>query len=359
MLVFLCCPLLSMAQVTFNFMPEIHGRTLEGLLMVRIGNASPQMRSVYLVITVTEQQAGRVVSVRTPRFDLRPGVAALPQGVFARGGVEFARNQLAVVIKQSNQFPEGQYEYCYRLFDAGKQGDAGLIAEQCFDYALQPFSELMLVEPYEGDQICDKRPMLRWQQLMPAIPGVMYRLMLVEIKEGQEKTEALHYNLPLINQGNIRTPMLMYPHAARQLEEGKRYAWQVAAYRNTVLLASSEVWDFHVKCEDSAKTLPVEGYRNIEDLAKGNYYIARGKLMFALHNAYESVELDYSISSISKPGAKVRKLPRVKLHRGMNQVLIDLEDSKGFEDGHFYILSVRLGNGEEKQLRFTYKEPEE
>lgn len=359
MLIFLCCPLLSNAQVTFNFLPEMQGRTMESLLMVKLANMETQKRPVYMVITVTEQRSGKIVDVQTPQFELYPGVVSLPPAVMNRSAVQFANNPLAVVCRQSNQFPEGQYEYCFRLYDAGKQQAAGLIAEQCFDYFLQPFSALMLVEPYEGDRICDKRPVLRWQPLMPATPGTMYRLVLVEIKEGQEKAEALYYNLPLINQAGIQTPMLMYPPASRQLEEGKRYAWQVAAYRSAVLLASSEVWDFTVKCEDSAQALPVESFRNIEDLAKGNYYIARGRLMFALHNAYEPVKMEYSISCITKPDAKIKRLPAVTLQRGMNQVLIDLTESKGLEDGYFYVLRVKLTNGEEKQLRFIYKEPEE
>lgn len=359
MLIFLCCPFFSTAQVTFNFLPEMQGRTLEGLLMVKMANMETQRKPAYLTITVTEQRSGKIVELRTPQFDLNPGVVSLPPAIMSRSAVQFGSNKLAVVARQTNQFPEGEYEYCFRLFEGGKQNTAGLLAEQCFDYSLQPFSALMLVEPYDADRICDRRPMLRWQPLMPAIPGVMYKLMLTEVKEGQEKTEALHYNLPVINQANIQTPMLLYPPAARQLEEGKKYAWQVVAYRNTVLLASSEVWDFTVKCEDSVESLPVESFRNIEDLAKGNYYIARGSLMFALQNAYEPVKMSYTIECITKPDTKIKRLPEVMLHRGMNQVVIDLRDSKGFTDGSFYILHVKLVNGEEKQLRFIYKETAE
>lgn len=356
-LVLLLLPIFCMAQFSFTFLPEVQGRTLEGLMMVKVFNAGARI-SCFLVIRVTESKTGKIAETRTAAFDLQQGVNNVPAGAAYNASWQFGTGKLATVIRQSHHFPEGEYEYCFELYSNDKGLPGALLADQCFNYMLEPFSPLMLTEPYDGDHICEKRPTLLWQPMMPAIPGMQYRLVLVEVKNGQARAEALHYNMPVIQQFNIQTPMLFYPPLSRELQEGKKYAWQVLATRNDIVLARSEIWDFTVKCEDSAKTAPAESFRSIEDLAKGNFYIARGKIFFAVHNAYDKAALQYDIQCINQPEEKVKKLPKVKLDSGRNEVVIDLENSQGFIDGYFYILTMRLPNGESRSLRFIYKEAE-
>ncbi|MRG44751.1 DUF928 domain-containing protein [Chitinophaga sp. SYP-B3965] len=354
-LVLLLLPLLSRAQLAISFLPETQGRTLEGLMMARIMNPGTQQLSCFLVIKVTEGRSGKIAETRTAAFSVLPGLSSIPPAIAYNASWQFGASPTATVIRQSHHFPEGEYEYCYELYANDKDKPGELLAEQCFDYFLEPFSPLMLTEPYDGDQICDKRPTLFWQPMLPAIPGMMYRLVLVEVKQGQAKAEALHYNMPIIQQLNIQTPMLFYPPISRELEEGKRYAWQVLANRGDMVLGRSEIWDFTVKCVDSTKALPVESYRNIEDLAKGNFYIAKERIFFAVNNTYDKATLKYDIQCINKPEIKIKKLPEIMLKRGRNEVIIDLEDVDGFTDGYFYLLNMRLPNGEARQLRFVYK----
>jgi len=345
------------AQITFSFMPEIQGRTLENIYKVRIANGGGR-QTVNLQINVTEAKSGMVVTLRTAPFELMPGMNTVPAGAAYNASVAFGTGKIATVISQSGFFPEGDYDYCFQLFEgAGHNG--GLLEEQCFSYDLQPFSALQLIQPYEHDTICDTRPALSWQPLIPAITGTMYRLLLVEVKAGQPRAEALRMNLAVINQRQIPLPILLYPSLANPLEEGKTYAWQVAAYKNELLLAESEMWSFTVGCE-KAPTAPMpEAFRTLEDLAKGNFYIARGQILFAFNNTYAENDLQYSIQCLTKSDQQLKKLPAVKVIRGMNHVVIDLSGKSGFVDGYFYIMDVKLPSGEEKQLRFIYKQPEE
>lgn len=354
----LAIPLLTRGQLTVNFMPEVQGRTLEGVMSVKLMNTE-QRRNCYLVVRITLAGGGLIAEAKTPAFDVHPGLNVLPAHAAYNAAWKFGTGKVAVVVKQSHQFPEGGYEYCFELYENIKGAPGGLVADQCFTHDLMPLSPLMLTEPYEGDQICEKRPPLFWQPLLPAIPGMEYRLLLVEVKQGQARADALHFNMPVIRQSGIQGPMLLYPPLSRELTEGKKYAWQVTAVRNETVLARSEIWDFTVKCEDSAAKRPVDSYRNIDDLAKGNFYIAEGRILFALDNFHAAQALDYSIVSINKPDEKVRKLPKVELKSGRNHILLDLSSVKGMTDGHYYLLSVRLPSGETKQLRFLYKSENE
>jgi len=345
------------AQITFSFMPEIQGRNMENVYKVRIGNGGTR-QTVNLVIEVTEAKSGKVASIRTAPFELMPGMNTVPTGAVYNAAVTFGTGKVATVISQSGFFPEGDYDYCFQLYE-GTGHNSGLIEEQCFSYNLQPFSAMQLIQPYDGDKLCDKRPVLSWQPLIPAVNGVMYRLLLVEVKEGQQRAEALRMNLAIINQRQIPLPMLLYPSLANPLQEGKRYAWQVAAYKNELLLAESEIWDFTVECDKAPPEEQPDAFRNLEDLAKGNFYIARGKVLFSFNNTYAEGKLDYSIQCLSKEDQQLKKLPVIKVSRGLNQVVVELSIKNGLVDGYFYVMDVKLPSGEQKQLRFIYKTPEE
>ena len=87
----------------------------------------------------------------------------------------------------------------------------------------------------------------------------------------------------------------------------------------------------------------------------GNYYIAEGRILFALDNAYRETKLSYEIESLTEPDAKIKRLPEIRLTRGRNNVMIPLEDVKNLTIGHNYILKMTMPNGTARSLRFTYK----
>ena len=344
------------AQYTFNFMPEVQGRSIDNICKVRITNTG-SMITTSLRIVVTEAKVGTVVTIDIPQFQLMPGTGSVPPAAVYHAAVSFANNKIATIIRQSGYFSEGDFEYCFQLYEgAGHNG--AVLAEQCFNYELEPFSNMQLISPYDEDKICDKRPSFNWQPLIPAVNGTQYRLLLVEVKDRQQAVEALRMNLAIINQRAIPMPMLLYPSIANELVEGKQYAWQVTAYKNDLILAQSEIWSFTVNCEKDTSTLPVEAFRNIDDLTRGNFYIARGQLLFALQNNYGKANLKYSISCLTKPEQVVKKLPTVSLEKGYNQVTIDLTDNGSFKDGYCYIMDATLPDGTLKQLRFIYKQAE-
>lgn len=352
----LCLFIHVKAQYTFAFMPEIQGRSLENIYKVRIGNTGAR-QTVSLVVTVTEARSGTIVTLKTAPFELMPGMNTVPPAAAYNAGVVFGQSKLATIVSQSGFFMEGDYDYCFQLFDGGSHFTVQL-AEQCFNYSLEPFSNMQLIQPYDEDKICDKRPTFNWQPLIPAVNGAMYRLLLAEVRAGQTPAEALRTNLAIINQRNIPLPILQYPSLANQLEEGKEYAWQVTAYKNDLMLVQSEIWSFKVDCENDSTKLPLDAFRNLEDLTRGNYYVARGQLLFAFNNVYAAATLQYTIHCLNKPDQQFKKMPAVKVTHGPNQVVIDLSDNSSFVDGYFYIMEVTLPDGSRKQLRFIYKQSE-
>ncbi len=343
------------SQTTFLFIPEVQGRNVDGLLNARI--LSPvQKRNVTLTITVSERKAGRVLTIKTPAFSLNPGNNVIPATAVRPAKIQFSNNRMASQIQQNGVFPEGDYEYCYTLSPEQGNYDPEVPAEQCFDAEVAPFSPLNLTEPDDKSKSCERRPMFSWQPSFPSVPGATYHLMLTEIKSGQNAVEAVNYNLPTVSQQGIVSPVLVYPNTYRELEPGKKYAWQVSLYKNQTVLNRSEVWEFTVDCKDSVERTPDNdiGYRDIEDLLKGNYYVADKVLKFSLVNSYVEQDLRYEIQCLTDPSIKIKKLPVIKLDRGVNKITIDLTGKRAFKDNHYYLLKVWLPNGSSKSLRFLY-----
>ncbi|HEY0679886.1 MAG TPA: hypothetical protein VGD17_16495 [Chitinophagaceae bacterium] len=343
------------SQVIIQFVPEIHGRTVDGLMMAKFMSMSQEPQTAQLKVMVSERSTGLVVTLVSGPFSLYPGSNSLPRNSYSRSGLRFANNNAARMVRQSAQFPEGDYEYCYQVYKYNKVAATELISEQCFNYMLEPLTPLFLIEPYQKDRICERRPLFTWQPALPAIPGTQYRMSLAEIKEGQVITEALNTNIPLINQSAITAPMLLFPPSARSLEEGKKYVWQVTAYKGNTVLTRSEIWEFKVQCDSVLPKEPADGYRDIEDLVKGNFYVANGRILFTVINAYEDTKLQYSILSLNNPDTKIKNLPRIALRRGLNNISIDLTENRSFIDGNHYILTIELPNKVVRNLRFIYK----
>jgi hypothetical protein len=343
----------ALAQITFQFIPEINGRNLDGLFSCRIVAPGAMIRGT-LSITVRERQGGTICVIRTPEFVIAPGANPIPVSAARGAAIRFSNNRIGQLTGKTRFFPQGDYEYCYSLNISGSDNPP---VEQCFDYTLEPFAELNLIDPYDKDKICDKRPLLTWQPLIPAVPGALYQLVLSEIKSGQSPTEALNYNLPLVNQSSILSPVLPYPAVARELESQKRYAWQVTAYKDQTVLNRSQVWEFMVDCRDSVKNKPdSSSYRSIEDLQRGNFYIAARQLKFALVNPYQAQNLQYEIYPVTGSGKKIKHLPKIKLLNGANSIAIALDDTGAFTDNRYYVIYITLPNGDKKSLRFLYQD---
>lgn len=356
-LLFLFAALAGFGQITVQFSPELGGRSLDGLLTVKFLNSGQSAVTTDLTIQVRNRTT-MVMRMTLPGIQLLPGINALSRQAMSRASIRFENNPVSRLVKQSSALPDGEYQYCFLVSEAGKGNLPGtLLAEECIDYEVEAFSPLSLTEPYHRAEICERRPTLVWQPLFPSLPGMFYQLTLTELKAKQSPTEALFYNVPLINQRQLTASYLPYPSITRDLDTGKTYVWQVTAYKGELVVSRSETWTFQVRCEEEKQGMPVDGFRNIENLVLGNYYVAAGQVLFALDNPYTATKLAYHIECLSDPSLELKNLPEIPLRRGKNQVVVPLQDVSGMKDDYKYIMKIKLPNGTEKHLRFVYKAP--
>jgi len=341
----------ALAQLNFVFVPEVYGRSIDGLGNFQTQNITGQALKGRIFITVRENiNKVQVVSIATPVITINPGSSPFPVGAFTGSTFNFGNNSLASLTSQTRNFPPGEYTFCYRFLPTDKGEDY----ENCFDAAITPIVPLTLINPADQDKICQKRPPLSWQPPIPFPATMRFRLLLTE-KKTTAPVESLLMNTPLILMDNIPSTTINYPSFAPDLQEGKTYVWQVIAYQAGLILSRSEIWEFTVQCKDPVPNDPVDSYRELKLLQNGNYYITSRLLRFSFQNNYNVGKLSYSIHDIANAGKAVEHLPDLPLKHGLNKIDIDLSDLD-LGSGKQYLLKVYPFNEPEVQVRFTYQE---
>lgn len=345
------------AQVIIQFMPSLHGQTIDGLSYATIQNTSGNRLNGELTIRIKDQQGKSVVSVVVPNFLINLGVTTINRQAFSKSRFYFGNTTASRILNQTQRLPEGEYEYCFELNTTiEKSTQPGGYYENCFTHAIAPASPLLLIDPVDGDETCNKRPTFTWQAPIPYRTEGRYRLILVQLQKGQQPIEAITNNIPIVHQSNLSSSLLLYPPNAPDLKEGERYAWQVIAYTGATIITRSEIWTFKVACDKNEEKPDGETYRQVTTIDDGSYFVTGSTLRFSFENFYQAGDLQYSIRSLAAPDSDVKRLPVLKIRTGLNKLELDLGKIKSIKKGQQYLLTVTSGDGRKYILRFVYED---
>lgn len=144
-------------------------------------------------------------------------------------------------------------------------------------------SSIFLLYPNNGQIVEEFFPVFNWTN--QTTTNSTYKLILVEILEGQTPESAIQSNLPSFVQEGLTTNTLLYPFEAPFLEKNKKYAWQIITsqgYRiegNTpqTTTSSSEVFWFEYVAEKNLGICTIETQGVIND---SFYYLNNYNLYF-------------------------------------------------------------------------------
>jgi hypothetical protein len=343
-------PVICAGQVNFMFLPELYGKSVEGLGTFQVQNLSGGPLRGQVLITVSgEGSRSGILTITTPIVTFPTGISDLPRVAFANSVFRFANNAVAMLVNQTRNFPAGDYTFCFRFINADKTEEE---YENCYDASVQPLVPIELIYPADADLICDKRPALTWQPPIPFHPAMRFRLLLTEKKRG-ETIENLLMNTPLVLLDNITASTITYPSFAPDLQEGKTYCWQVIVHQQGVIVSRSEIWEFTVQCMDPVKLSEDDSYRELKVLMNGNYYIAKGTLKFTFRNDYNLKKLNYTILDMSEGAQPVKYTPEIPVQPGLNRIDLDLQ-SLDMHPGGQYLLRVYPFNEPAIDVRFIY-----
>lgn len=339
------------AQVNISFEPALHGQTLEGLTMAQVVNAGPRDLMGSFRILVKDGMGRTVVNVYLEEFPLRQGANRLQRNMLSNSTLRFGESTAVPMLSQTGRFPEGEFEYCFQYLEKGFKPDPE-IHENCYHQTILPATPLLLIDPYNGDEICNTRPSFSWQPPVPVTPDTRYRIVVAPIADKQDAATALAQNKPLINIADLRQQFITYPPQVPDLVQGQSYAWQVFVHSRDLVITRSEIWRFTVKCDTAVQEK--DSYREAKPVLEGSYYLAKKVLHFSFNNPYKGGKLDYSIIDLSDPLTPIKKLPKVHMQTGVNLIDLRLESNSSFIEGHHYLLKIHNVGSTELVLKFTY-----
>lgn len=341
-------------QFNFTFLPELYGRSVDGLGSFQLQNLGTEKVTGRVLVAVKENTSGAlIVTVATPMFVLNPGANNFQRSVFSNGAFRFSSNRHGAIASQTRSIPPGEYTYCFKFDPQDKtRFDEH---ENCFDGEIQPLVPLTLINPAHLDTICNKRPVMSWQPPMPFSSGMRFRLLLTEKKGDDSGVENMLFKTPLLLLDNISSTSINYPTVNPELKEGKTYYWQVVAHEKGLIISRSEIWEFTVQCKEPTKPAPADSYRELKQLMSGNYYIANRALKFSFRNDYNVSKLRYVILDVADGSKEIKNLPEVRLQHGLNKINVDLADLD-LTEGNQYILKVYPFNETPIEIRFIYKD---
>ena len=364
-------PLKGQVSFEFNAINEYAFNTKEALNLVII-NSHPKTFPVFINGKIMDGNRQTVVEFTSQEVVLNPGSNIITPNNVSLADANYFNMDIAEIENRTGTYPSGNYQVCVWLQcvtrDCGGAGQDAVAVEQinCIPVHVENPTPLLLSTPNNDAEIEEVRPMFTWIPPSPVSgsASLNYTMILVEIMDGQTKSDALALNRPLIDMDALQAPVLMYPSDLSALEPGKSYAWFVKAYVGKTEIAKSEQWKFKIKKVEK------EHYRyyhldvNISEIPKVK---SGDKLFFIIHNEMGKTP-DFRLNELNGPEMQGR-IERVirdsasmendvystdLYNGGLTKYVLHVEPGK-FGIARYYELRVTL-NGQEAVLRFEITE---
>lgn len=269
----------------------------------------------------------------------------------------YGNSPQAPFLRANHILPDGSYTYCVELLPVSmtEWGD-----DYCEDIISEFNTFLTLVSPFEGDTIDTPNPLLVWTHngsFGTAGGEEYYRMILVELKEGQNADNGIIANPPLFHKNRLRTHQDMYPFDAKSLQPGQRYGWQVQKVSNGRVTQTSEAWDFVLREPEEKEDIKYISLKKKPDATVIPVY---EKLYFRFDEPYQGQKITCRVFDNKNEEIK----PNLKHEEGKGDEMTTSENLKniGYNRYELDILDYNLSNGvytvqiyNEKKEKFLVK----
>ncbi len=333
--------IISIPVQPFNLTPE-------ALLNVNIMNNEGEKR-VQLVTQLFNSGNAPLLTVRSQVFQLSRG---LNSGSRSVASSEFSDLAQASYLKTTHNLASGRYKVCSTILIAD---GADRIDDFCEELEADFNQYLYLVNPFDGDTVDSKNPILSWTHSEPFTilnQGESYRMIVTEMKKDQSAEEAITINTPAMVKNYLKEHQLQYPYDARELKQNAKYAWQVQKLSDGVVINKTEAWVFNTRKPSESKDVK---YVALKSQLDGSFYQAHNDMVyFKFSEEYKSTgELRFSLTddklqpvevTVLKDGAKAGSGVALKT-AGDNLYELNMAD-KQLHSG-FYTLRVKNEKNED------------
>lgn len=248
--------------------------------------------------------------------------------------IQWASSDYTPKFQSGEKLLKGNFILCLNLYTLS---DEVVQLDECSSYYIQEPLPLRLITPEDEEVLKNPLPLFRWIGIQPEIEMGKYQIIISEWKSNQSKEEAMAVNTPLVYERDLFETVMPYQTASPELENGKKYVWQVIEYTNGSELSRSEIWSFVYK--ETPKNKTSLQFVNIQS-----------------NGAYQNIEFDKSIRIAYKhpnmvktltytilhkqSGKNLEKLPEVKITSGLNYIEIPTREIKELKKGEQYVFKI-------------------
>jgi antitoxin component of MazEF toxin-antitoxin module len=296
-----------------------------------------------------------LLDVQSLPFYLSQGMNVLSSGNIPINTTQYGVSAQASYIQTAHSLPSGTFKYCCTVQVLSTEGGD----EYCEDVESELSSNMYLVFPNDKDTIETKNPVLIWTHSEPfniVATGEYFRMIVVELTNDQNAEDGITINNPIYMKNSLTTHALLYPSDAEELENGKRYGWQVQRVTNGIITDKTEAWEYTMK---PATAISENKYAVLKKTLDAGFYTAEnGKLFFRFNEEYISGKVSCTIYNSARekilPVAinEDKSITTIAFKKsGYNCYEINLNDLNNVNSG-FYTLEVKNEKGEVFLLKF-------
>lgn len=301
----------SQINIQFNNINEYLFNTKQ-VLNLSVINLNTKPLDVYFIGFIKDGQSQRVVEFKTNTTTLNQGNNLLNSMNFDFSELNYLNPDILEIEEKSGSYPYGLYSICIQVrcaaSDCNGLGATASSSEEitCINVNIENPTPLILAHPEDESEIEETKPLYTWIPPSPVArsSNLNYTMRLVEMMEGQNKSDALTMNRPIIEMSGIGQPSLMHPLDVPELEKGKWYAWQVEAFVGNTPIAQSEQWKFKVKKE--VKKVEVFRYFDLNnEVTEIQKIKLNDKVFFTIQNQLINFEPNFEISVLNGKNIKL------------------------------------------------------
>lgn len=315
-------------------------------------NPSDKAEEVLLFGELKQGQGGKVLaSFTSSKVVLNAGMNTFTEASLRLADLNFTESQTGASMRAGRSLPAGSYVACIQV----KAENGTILGTSCREVGLTPFSPPLLVHPANGGSIAEKQPLFSW---MPVVmeggnSEVEYELSLYEIREDQNKTEAIARNRPIYRDRVLGISQLVYPTTGRNLKEHINYVWQVKAYYKGYYLGASELFRFNIGAGLSTEKVSDTLYIQL-DPHKIQAMQACGAVLKVSCKHYVPNE-EVQVLLQERTGEKHSlSTGQYRREEDSGLIFINLSELDFVEDGERYCLQLKRQNNQELMAHIEY-----
>jgi hypothetical protein len=274
----------NFAQISIlNASTNNYNITPAGLLELNIMNFQNDIQVIVEGKILTAQNEPILDVISTP-FILKKGMNITSQIGLHIASAVYSASEQANYIKTSHTLPSGKYHYC--AFIKSLPNDI-VTDEYCQDIESDVSTFLFLVSPPDKEEIETKYPVLIWTHSEPfslTNQSDYYRIIVADLFADQSPEAAINTNVPLYMKNYLTSHSILYPIDAKELEVGKKYAWQVQKLNNGTIVNKTEAWEFKLKAPETVRE---NKYAVLKKQLDADFYTVDRYLYFTYDENYD------------------------------------------------------------------------